>query len=467
MTGIESPGVDRERYPTLSAEGQQMLDFLREHPAAPIFRNQSGNRLLQEDIDAVLAHEHEVAHATVGWSPVSQPVLQPVSQSNSLPDWMDEFLNRTWREVPYYRSLGARPQNLADIPVLSRADLAADIARFVPDSVDLTRLMNFRTTGTTGHPLLIPSHPRVAANYLAYHKRALRRFGIQLRHGRGQVGVVLLGHQKRCFTYVSVTPTMDESGLAKINLHPDDWRSPDDRARYLDALAPEIVAGDPISFSALLALPTTIRPRALLSVSMMLSQGLRQQLEVRFACPVLDLYSLNEVGPVAVFDPTVNAHVLLQERLYVEILDRQGTPVASGERGEITVSGGFNFCLPLLRYRTGDYAALAFDRANAPVLQEFSGRTPVRFRTAVGDWINNIDVTHALHPLALSHYQLRQLADGSLCLRLPPTQITLANKASTALRALFGPSPIAMQAIGAAEDDKVVQYTSELEGACS
>lgn len=45
---------------------------------------------------------------------------------------------------------------------------------------------------------------------------------------------------------------MDEAGLAKINLHPDDWRDPDDRARYLDALAPEIVAGDPISFAALL-----------------------------------------------------------------------------------------------------------------------------------------------------------------------------------------------------------------------
>lgn len=444
---------DDDRYPTLTADGRKMLEFLREHPAAPIYRNQSGNRLQAEDIAAIHAHTREVAEAAVGWSP------------GTVPGWVEEFLDRIWRDVPHYRSMGPRPEWFEDVPTVSRANLAADIASFVPDSVDLERLINYRTTGTTGHPLLIPSHPRVAGCYLAYHKRALRRFGIVPQHGRGQVGVVLLGHQKRCFTYVSVTPTMDESGLAKVNLHPDDWRSPDDRAAYLDALAPEFIAGDPISFSTLLELPTTVRPRALLSVSMMLSQGLRHALESRFRCPVVDLYSLNEVGPVGVYDPAADGHVLLQHRLYVEILDRDGAPVAAGERGEITVTGGFNFCLPLVRYRTGDHAALAFDRADAPVLVGFSGRAPVRFRTGTGAWINNIDVTHVLNPLALSHYQLRQFADANLLLRLPATQMGLAETARGALRQLFGPVDIALGMIEPGEN-KVVQYASAIEDAC-
>lgn len=444
---------ERERYPTLSADGRRLLDFMREHPAAPVFRNQSGNKLRVEDIEAVLAHEREVANAVVASSPGSPP------------DWLDDFLDQTWREVPHYRKLGGRPPRFADIPTVGRHDLSADIARFVPDRVDLARLINFRTTGTTGHPLLIPSHPRVAGSYLAYHKRALRRFGIDLKHGAGQVGVVLLGHQKRCFTYVSVTPTMGESGLAKINLHPDDWRSPDDRARYLDALAPEVIAGDPISFAALLEIPTTVRPRALLSVAMMLSAGLRQALQARFGCPVADIYSLNEVGPVAVFDPAAGGHVLLQHRLHVEILDRQHQPVAPGARGEVTVTGGFNFCLPLVRYRTGDHAAQACDRADAPVLADFSGRMPVRFRTAAGEWINNIDVTHRLDPLALSHYRLRQVADGSLQLSLAPNQMALAEAARAALRPLFGATDITLHGIDDG-DDKLVQYASDLKDSC-
>jgi phenylacetate-CoA ligase len=171
------------------------------------------------------------------------------------------------------------------------------------------------------------------------------------------VGLVLIGHQPVCFTYVSVTPAMDESGFAKINLHPADWRDPDDRARYLDALRPEVIAGDPISFAELLRLPVQARPRAMLCTSMALAPALRGALEERFGCPVLDLYSMNEAGPVAVLDERAGGHVLLQPRMFVEVLDADGQPAPAGERGEVTLTGGFNFCLPLLRYRTGDHAA--------------------------------------------------------------------------------------------------------------
>jgi phenylacetate-CoA ligase len=301
--------TDADRYPTLTAAGRAMLTRMTEHPAAPAYRNQSGNRLLREDLEGLVAFEAQMVAAPIPWRP------------GVAPDWVAPFLAETYRQVPHFRARGLTPRTLADAPTTSRADLARDIAAFVPDNLPVDRIISFRTTGTTGHPLLIPSHPVVAARYLSFHKRALARFGIALRAGTGDVGVVLLGHQRRCFTYVSVTPTMGEAGLAKNNLHPDDWRDADDRARYLDALAPEILAGDPISFATLLDLPVTLRPRALLSVAMMLTDGLRGRLERRFGCPVLDLYSMNEVGPIAVADRGSGGRVLLQPHLYVEIVD--------------------------------------------------------------------------------------------------------------------------------------------------
>jgi phenylacetate-CoA ligase len=255
---------------------------------------------------------------------------------------------------------------------------------------------------------------------------------------------------------------MGESGLAKINLHPDDWRDPADRARYLDALAPEVLAGDPISFSVLADLPLRTRPRALLSVGMALGLGLRGKLEQRFGCPVLDLYSLNEAGPIAVFDAAAGGHVLLQPRMYVEILDDRGRAAAPGQRGEIALTGGFNFCLPLLRYRTGDYASLSFS-ADGPVLVGLAGRQPVRFRVASGEWINNIDVTHALQDIPLPQFGLHQRANGSLALRLAPLALVSSQPALAALRELFGPLEIELEQIPA--PDKMLQYTSELDGA--
>lgn len=440
--------ADRERFPTLTTEGQRMLDFLRRHPSAPVFRNASGNRLQAHEIEAQQAFEREIVDAPIDATPGIPP------------PWVDPLIARMHASVPHYRQRGSPPRAFDQVAPVSRADLSADIAQFVPDDVPLERMIQFRTTGTTGHPLLIPSHPVVAARYAAFHKRALRRLGIEAQYGAGQVGVVLLGFQERCFTYVSVMPTMGESGLAKLNLHPNDWRDPLDRARYLDALAPEIVAGDPISFTEYLTLPLTHAPRALISVSMQLMPALRAQLEQRFGCPVLDIYSLGEVGPVGVFDAALDGHLLLQPQLYVEILDRGGRPVSPGTAGEITVTGGFNDCLPLLRYRTGDYASLR-SSAHGPVLVGLCGRQPVRYRALAG-WINNIDVTHALEPFPLSHFHLHQGADGNVSLQVAPNAMHYAVPARAALERLFGAGTVVVELLHAA--DKTLQYTSSLEG---
>ncbi|WP_281848863.1 AMP-binding protein [Dyella sp. GSA-30] len=438
--------TDAERYPTLTDAGRAMLRQLTEHPSAPLFRNRSGNRVLAEEVAELREYEREIAQAPFEWSP------------DTLPPWLAAFVTRVYDDVPYYRGKGAPPP-FHDIATVDRGDLAEDIARFVPDSVTLDRMINFRTTGTTGHPLVLPSHPLVAGRYLAYHKRALRRAGIELHHGRGEVGVMLLGMQRKCFTYVSVTPSMDESGLAKINLHPDDWRDAGDRARYIDAMQPELIAGDPISFTELLRLTVQHRPRAMLSVSMALSPSLRSQLADRFGCPVLDVYSMNEAGPLGVYDTTLGGHLLLQPGMYVEILDASGQPVPPGVSGEITLTGGFNFCLPLLRYRTGDHGALLSTR-DGPAISHLQGRQPVRYRTASGAWINNIDLTHALAALPLSRYSVHQAVDGRVTLRLADAERGYAQDAAARVAMALHGGEVAVALLDG--EDKTLQYTTDL-----
>lgn len=445
---------DAERHPTLTEGGRRMLQRLREHRHAPLFRNESGNRLTAADVQTVRDFEQEVLEAVVP------------EQREEAALWLPEYLARVYREVPLYRAMGGAPRRLSDVPPVSRADLAHDVARFVPDSAPVERLINFRTSGTTGHPLLIASHPVVAASYLAFHRRALRRFGVTLRASSGDVGVVLLGYQRKCFTYVSVTPTLNEAGLVKLNLYPDDWRAPEDRRKYLEDLSPEVLAGDPISFVELLRLETALKPRALLSTSMTLLPGLRRDLEQAFECPVVDLYSLNEAGPIAAFDAQSGGHVLLQHRMLVEILDMAGKPVPTGQRGEVTLTGGFNFCLPLVRYRTGDFASLELRNAE-PVLIGLEGRAPVRFRTRAGEWLNNIEVTHALQPLGLRQFQLRQLTDGALRLRVTGLA-QHQDELKSALLALFGADqPLALEELQDVQDatdatGKLLQYATEL-----
>jgi phenylacetate-CoA ligase len=177
---------------------------------------------------------------------------------------------------------------------------------------------------------------------------------------------------------------------------------------------------------------------------------------------VVDLYSLNESGPVA-FAVADGRHEVLPHDLYVEILDEAGQPCPPGVRGEIVLTGGVNPMLPLLRYRTGDYGALDFGNP-LPALVNFEGRRPVQFRDRSGRTFNSIDVSTALRDVALPFFALHQAADGALNLRARGDTATLAS-ADLALRRLFG-ADVALTVEITPDNEpwrgKVIRYSSDL-----
>jgi len=451
---VVPPLFDSARLPGLSRHGRDLLQWMREHPQAPHYRDFSGHRLGQRE-----RWQATVRHA---WLQRLQPPRW--LPGGALPAWVPRFVDRCVHEVDAHTSKQARLMgtSLDAIPTTDRHALVTALALHVPRHRVLDEVICFSTSGTTGHPLRVPSHPRVACEYYAYHRRALAQFGIAPKAGRGQVGIVLAGFQRRCFTYVSVNPLQGECGLAKLNLHTDEWRHTDDRARYLDALAPELISGDPVSLAELLRVGMRHRPRALMSTSMALVPALRAELGRAFGCPVADIYSLNEVGPVGVFVPALGGFALLQPRLLVEIVDDEGRALPPGQRGEITVTGGFNPWLPLLRYRTGDFAQMAVT-PHGLVLRELEGRAPVRFRSVSGQWLNNIEATRALASFALTRFSLHQRADASFVLRVDAAEplATLAPRLASALKALFGEA-VSLHIEPLPAGDKVRQYTSEL-----
>lgn len=447
--------TDPVRLPLLSKAGRRLLARMYTHPAAPHFRNFSGHRLgWWARWEARWRHAW-LRHAPIGAWATGEPV-QP-------PPWVKAW----WAWQSFHVPAWPRWQDAFGVwaaqPTTSRHDLQRDLLSHMPRLRQQdARLICFTTSGTTGHPIRVPSLPVVAASYLALHERALALHGVGSEAGAGRVAIVLAGYQRRCFTYVSVNPLRGDCGLAKINLHPEEWRDPADRARYLDALQPELISGDPVSLDELAQLPMTHRPRALLSTSMTLSSGLRSALTERFGCPVLDLYSMNEVGPVGVYVEAVQAFVLLQPGLYVEILNAQGLPQPAGTMGEITVTGGFNPCLPLRRYRTGDHARL-IDTSLGPALRDLQGRPPVKFLTQDGRWINNVDISRTLRPLPLRRYALHQHHGGRVTCRVDARALhdaDLRDALMAHLRSLLGDWPLALELL--TEDDKVRQYTSDL-----
>ncbi len=262
-----------------------------------------------------------------------------------------------------------------------------------------------------------------------------------LQGGPDRVSIIQICAQDKTVTNCTVMSYLNGAGFAKINLHPNDWQNPNDPVSFLDDCNAEIYTGDPFSFHALMQLPLQIKPKALLSSATALSPGLRQQLQTHFDCPVIDIYSMNESGPVAFSSPPPHAnsahHQIFPHNIYVEILDENLRPCPPKERGQIVLTGGINPCLPLLRYATGDYAALD-DSASVPGLHLNSKAAhPSPSGATDGRHFNSVDVSTTLHPFALSFLQLHQNADGSLILETN-AEDSLQAPVTAALKKLFG-----------------------------
>lgn len=92
---------------------------------------------------------------------------------------------------------------------------------------------------------------------------------------------------------------------------------------------------------------------------------------------LVDSYSSEELGYIALQCPEGEHYHVQSENLIVEILDERGMPCAPGETGRVVVSTLHNFAMPLLRYANGDYAevgdACACGRG-LPVLRRIAGR---------------------------------------------------------------------------------------------
>ena len=153
--------TDDDRYPNPSPHGQDMLRFLREHPHAPRYTAQSGHRLTPDRLERVRAFDAELRAHPHGWA------------HGELPPWLSDFVAMCYREVPFYRAYGAQPASFFDVPTCERADLSREPWSFVPDSLSLEGLMVHRTSGTSGHPLTIISHPVAGACYLPLLRVAL------------------------------------------------------------------------------------------------------------------------------------------------------------------------------------------------------------------------------------------------------------------------------------------------------
>ena len=430
----------------LTAEQQSFQRALQEHQAAPRYNFDSTDMLTVERLAEVREFEARF-HSRSFWT------------SGQYPDWLTDFVEQSFRNVPYYRTLGRAPRSFEALPSFGREVLKKEPWSLVPDNLELDALTVYTTSGTQGSVLAIPTHPNVSSLLLVVTEAMLQRAGVSYPRGPGKVAIALVGYQEKTLTYASFSHHLEGAGFLKLNLAPHDWRSPEDRAAFLREMSPTVFSGSPYAFEKLAEIAPDLRPAALVSSAVALHPGHAQKLSETFGCPVFDMYSLTESRGIAGRLWDEDDFQLLSPDLYVEILGSNDERLPEGEVGEIVITGGRNPYLPLLRYRTGDRGALVFEKGR-PCLRNFQGRQAVRLENSSGQVVPTLDVVHAVKSLPLVGFSLSQASDRSV--KLTFSGSVEVSQVKEALESLFGSKCTVEKSAG--WEGKPHQFRSEFGG---
>jgi len=450
--------------PLITPEGVMRLMAMRQDPHAPSWNSHAGDMLHGADI-AALKQFRASLEERPRWGHGDGPPDSILDMIRRLRPNTQAFMNNIHEGMDIKR-------DWALVGSTSREDIALRPESLIPADIELAPMVVYRTAGTTGHSLYVPNDPLAVACYQPMLEFALARHGAVFAPRQEEVACFLVGAQARTVTYPTVLSYWNGAGFAKLNMNADQWPGGSSPQEYFRKFSPAFLTGDPISFSRLLGMGLKTCPAALVTTAVAMSDGLRKTLSKEFACPVIDWYSLTETGPIGYACPAGNGYHILPGDIYVEAVDPEGAPVDPGARGEITITGGRNPYLPMLRYRTGDWAAMEHGPCAcgdpSPRLMGLEGRKPVLFKRADGAMVNPVDISTALREFPMVQSQFEQFKDLSCRLVIRPLfaeQTGQGAAISAALAGVLGQDiPITIEFdphLGGRNEDKVVSYRSD------
>ncbi len=336
-------------------------------------------------------HPLPSAHASVVWPALPGPraastvaLLQQLDQSQW---WTPEqlaaqqlrqagaLLDHAYRHVPFYRERLAQAGHLprraptpdvwARIPMLSRAELQAagpalHSPELPPGHGDIYELSSSGSTGQVvtvkGTKLLQLFWDALSLRDHLWHRRdfsarlaAIRPYPAGTADYPAGATAASWGRSVRALFRSGPSEMLDISTSAE------------QQAEWLQRVRPDYLLTYP---SALRDLLLHCRARALTIPTLREVRTLSETLppETRALCrdvwglPIVDGYSSQENGLLALQCPGREHYHVQSEAVILEVLNEAGEVCRPGEVGQVVVTSLMNFAMPLIRYALGDMA---------------------------------------------------------------------------------------------------------------
>lgn len=337
---------------------------------------------------------------------------------------------------------------LARLPLLTRADLQTHFAeaRARWPGLEEAGIATSTTSGSTGEPVRVekasamysPLYAAISWMEAQWHQRDAARkiavLGTGLTDGtRDSWGdmYTALGLRGPC-----VVRNITQHGM-------------DSHLDWLLEHRPDYLKCSPLAAAELarlaLARGVQLPIQQVISQSERVTPGQRALCLQAFGAKIIDRYSCEETGWIALQCPVHDHLHLLGATTLMEIVDGEGQPCPVGVPGRVLVTSLHSFAMPILRYELGDIAEWGAPCSCGmvlPVIARMGGRTRHQVQTDkgllpmpfLGDELGRIEPIRA--------FRMRQYADGTLQLQIEAPRALTADE-QAAVRAVFAANGLA------------------------
>ena len=265
--------------------------------------------------------------------------------------------------------------DLSKLPILKKEEFKQQEPRYIVSSeYNLDELKKVRTSGSSGKPFEIYLNSREDAWRKAIYMRANISCGQRPR----DKWVVLTsphhfndtsGIQRRLGVYAQTCISLFEST--------------DNKIKQIAAVKPDIIDG---YSGSLVLLAKEVKRKGLKSITPKVLFGNAESVDLRsrrfmeevFEAPYCDQYGAAEVDRSAWQCLEREGYHMDVDSVITEFVDKNGDPVASGEKGEVVFTSLFNFAMPFVRYSIGDVGVPCDDVCSCgrvlPLMRGIEGR---------------------------------------------------------------------------------------------
>jgi phenylacetate-CoA ligase len=275
------------------------------------------------------------------------------------------ILQHAGKNVPYYRSLfrqiGFDPdqfrslEDLQALPLLEKQTVSNEPQKFVAENISKANLLYCTTGGTSGRPLGLYQTKDIGWQERAYIDDQWSRVGFTFGTPRAMLKGAVVFDKRQLWEY-------DPSARAFVfsNFH----LNTENAARYAAKMVKENLTyfhsypSAAMEFALRLKESGISPPRfkALFLGSENLYPGQKEALTELYQSRLFTWYGHSENLALAGYCETSDHYHVYSDYGFVELITASGSQANSGEEGEIIGTSLRNYAMPLIRYKTDDWA---------------------------------------------------------------------------------------------------------------